>query len=322
MKLPPVPNSETMLDIAFKRSKKVQSSNKNREKKAREEEIGRINSISDTLTGILNRILNSFPMIDRLDPFFASIIESEFGSENIRRALSKVNWANKKITVLANESRRSIQHETNLPSMTKTRRSFSGRASSVIEDLEEQLDLLEKIRLFLKTLPEIKTEVPTVVIAGMPNVGKSLIVKSITAARPEVAEYPFTTKSVSIGHLEYKGKRIQVVDIPGLLDRKQEKRNAIENRGLAALKETADLVIYVFDPSETCGFSMDEQTNLRKEISEMKGFTIIDVSNKADITEPLEDTLAISALMGQGLELLIEAIGENLSSQQPPSQTS
>lgn len=102
----------------------------------------------------------------------------------------------------------------------------------------------------------------TIVIAGFPNVGKSTLLRQITDATPEVANYPFTTKGIQIGHLERNWKKIQIIDTPGLLDRPILDMNEIELNAMVALEHLADAIFFIIDVSETCGFSIESQFNL------------------------------------------------------------
>ncbi len=159
-----------------------------------------------------------------------------------------------------------------------------------------------------------------VIIAGMPQVGKSTIIRSLTNAEPEIGNYPFTTKNIIVGHITVKhlGK-ITLIDTPGLLDRPQSMRNEIENKAILAIKHLADKAVYVFDPSPQSYYTLNEQLRVYREVEELVGSeNILPVINKIDITpkQLLEKThqsitretgkkpLLISALRGEGLEEL------------------
>ncbi len=55
-------------------------------------------------------------------------------------------------------------------------------------------------------------------IIGMPNVGKSTLISQISSARPEIADYPFTTIIPNLGVVEFDGKRKVFCDVPGLIE--------------------------------------------------------------------------------------------------------
>ncbi|NIU67002.1 MAG: GTP-binding protein, partial [Actinobacteria bacterium] len=102
-------------------------------------------------------------------------------------------------------------------------------------EVADDLDRVGAARNDLRDLPDIRPDEPTVVVAGYPNVGKSSFVNAVTRASNRVAEYPFTTTGVQIGHVERDRIRYQLVDTPGLLDRPPAERNAIERQAASAL---------------------------------------------------------------------------------------
>lgn len=157
-------------------------------------------------------------------------------------------------------------------------------------------------RNVLRKLPVISPDEFTIVVAGYPNVGKSSFIQLVSSAEPEIASYPFTTKGVIVGHRNAeRRKRIQFIDTPGLLDRADEERNAIEKQALNALVYVADLVLFVVDASEHCGYSVEAQEKLREEIDGMVTVPMLTVVNKADIKKS-EGFFNMSTVTGDGVE--------------------
>ncbi|KAK9906251.1 hypothetical protein M0R45_002678 [Rubus argutus] len=66
-------------------------------------------------------------------------------------------------------------------------------------------------------MPVVDLETPTLCLVGAPNVGKSSLVRILSTEKPEVCNYPFTTRGILMGHIILNHQTFQVTDTPGLL---------------------------------------------------------------------------------------------------------
>merc|ERR1712106_1195173 len=163
--------------------------------------------------------------------------------------------------------------------------------ATIMRRQNQSLMYLEQVRQHLSRLPTIDPNTRTLLITGFPNVGKSSFINKITRADVEVQPYAFTTKSLYVGHTDYKYLRWQVVDTPGILDHPLEDRNTIEMQAITALAHPRAAVLYFLDPSEQCGHTLEQQKSLFDSIRPLfNNKPLIVVANKMDVIKRAELT--------------------------------
>lgn len=307
-KIHTVPTSEELINKAFKRAAKAMSAknieNKHNRLMANESMVLTASNIfTDTLANIVRR----FPSFDQLPSFYYKLTDILVGVEQLKMSLASVDWASKKIHEVA---RFYVVKIRNSEIPEPVRKEALGRIASIIKSINKDLLFLNEARNALRKLPDVRDE-PTIVIAGYPNVGKSSFVAKVTGARPKIAPYPFTTKGVAIGHFSWEGVRYQVMDTPGLLDRPMSERNNIEQQAITAIQFLDAVVMFMFDPSESCGYVIEDQKNLLEEIQKNFNLPLLVVANKSDKPEFRKIdgvVLNISTITGEGIKEAIDRL--------------
>jgi GTP-binding protein len=169
-------------------------------------------------------------------------------------------------------------------------------------------------------------------LVGYPNAGKSTLLRKLSAARPKVAAYPFTTLHPVVGVMELPGYRhATIADIPGLIEG--------AHRGLGLGHEflrhitRCPILIFVIDVAGSEGRSpVEDLRNLRKEIDlydpMLSSRPWLVVANKMDLPNanenletlrgkfPKVSIVPISAANGEGIDTLKEALAERMTGDQ------
>jgi len=258
-----------LLDNAFRKAKEAaQSTYKKSQqrglKRIKETEIARIKVVRDYLTSKLNKIVEEFPRVEKMPMFYVELLDATIGIKNFKRTMAKFYNASQFIDRLFEQYKNKIKGAGKLELIQKARKAFYGRVSSIVEELP--FEELEKIRKAFREFPKFKESLINVVIAGFPNVGKSTLLNKLTNNKVDVKPYPFTTKKILVGLIKTPYGNIQIIDTPGVLVRPFDRLNPIEKKAILALRYLADEIVYVFDLTETCGYSLDKQIKLYNEI--------------------------------------------------------
>ena len=316
-KIPIILYAEKLIDKAFKKTKKIQKEDRDAFYKKKKTIIAKTESFSTIIIDTLERYVKEFPSINNLPEFYQEILQIKIDVNKLKKALGAVDWARKTCKMIYTGQSGSLRKSKNIEFMMQKQKEIQGRITSVLKQIDKELKLLAEAQLYLNKLPDIH-DMPTVVIAGYPNVGKSSLLRCLSSAKPEIAQYPFTTKQIFVGHIERKEKyilkRFQIIDTPGLLDRPLEKRNKIEQQAIAALRYLADIIIFVLDPTETCGYSLKDQKHLLSDLKKMfKESVFIIVENKSDIKKSRSKNIKISSENKENIDKLIDEIFQSYS---------
>ncbi|XP_026538496.1 nucleolar GTP-binding protein 1 isoform X1 [Notechis scutatus] len=232
----------------------------------------------------LTQIIMDFPKLDDIHPFYADLMNVLYDKDHYKLALGQINIAKNLIDNVAKDYVRLMKYGDSLYRCKQLKRAALGRMCTIIKRQKQSLEYLEQVRQHLSRLPTIDPNTRTLLLCGYPNVGKSSFINKVTRADVDVQPYAFTTKSLFVGHMDYKYLRWQVIDTPGILDHPLEERNTIEMQAITALAHLRSAVLYVMDVSEQCGHSLEEQLALFENIKPLfANKPLIIVANKCDV---------------------------------------
>jgi len=309
--LPQIPRTQEIIDRAFSKASKVNVPKGAVLIRSQRQARAMIQSAASRATSILDRTVKLFPTFSEIHPFYYDLCDATFGIDQVKKSLGACSWAKRVIGELSGEFIATARDAESPSEASRSQKAFFARTDSILRQIEKDLMTLNDFREFARKLPNIETESHMAIICGAPNVGKSQLLASLSAAKPKIASYPFTTKSISIGHIDIATTRVQLIDTPGLLDRPLAKRNTVEMRAISALNHLEGLFLFIIDPTEYCGYSLEYQESLLANIQkEFPHRSFLKVGNKADINEGERLDLHVSAEDGSGLDELIQKIGE------------
>jgi GTP-binding protein len=169
-----------------------------------------------------------------------------------------------------------------------------------------------------------------VALVGLPNAGKSSMIAQMSAARPKIAEYPFTTLVPNLGMVRVGERSFVLADVPGLIEGAHEGRG-LGHEFLRHIERTA-VIVYVIDltggyegrdPVEDLATLQREIVLHAEELASRAGFV---VGNKNDMPDTDESSarlraraeeaglpyFEVSALTGAGVDALSRALGESV----------
>ena len=149
-------------------------------------------------------------------------------------------------------------------------------------------------------------------LVGLPNAGKSTLIAAVSAARPKIADYPFTTLEPHLGVVRDAGHEFVLADIPGLID------GAADGRGLGHRflrhVERARVLVVLLDLANVEGRTpADQERTLLDELGRYQPELLerprLVVGTKADVATATFDGPTLSAVTRAGLDRFVGTLG-------------
>ena len=179
----------------------------------------------------------------------------------------------------------------------------------------------KKVKLELKLMADVG-------LVGMPSVGKSTLISKISASKPKIADYPFTTLKPNLGVVKTKDNRSFVVaDLPGLIEGASQ-GNGLGDKFLKHIERTR-VIAHIIDMSGYTNDPYQDYVTINKELENFDTNLLekpqIVVANKMDMPEAKENLkkfkekvnlpiYEISAIKGEGLDEVLLKLADMIDS--------
>ena len=326
--LPDFRGPARLLKDAYKKSKEVQPNFKlgNPKKRATKHATQKIDAYASSLSMAVRDQLKEFrDVMGRLPPFQEELAELTFaalernGGKSLRGVEKELDLFRRSVVRAGKEAAAEAAKATSKREAEELMERGLEMVEEVFEADRDALMTFIDTSMKLRKLPRPVDGEPILVLVGMPNVGKSSLVSATSTGTPEINDYPFTTRTLKMGHVIGKVARYQVMDTPGVLARQEEDRNPMEGLTLAAVEHLPSAVVFVMDLSGTCGklsaplLQLSVRDMVRARYPDRPW---IDVRSKSDLPLAPEvppesiphGTLNVSVIDGTGIETLRERL--------------
>lgn len=307
----PAPPSVEILETAFHRASLVTPHGET--KSSRDRLRAQLKVVRSSATVVRHLRLETRRFLrPPLSPFEQQLIAASFGVGTVDRAVTRLRRAEERIRGLARDEERAMRRATGPEELGDRVRAFYGRLASFVREVDPDIRRLREVDRYLDERPRLEPGAPTLVVAGFPNVGKSSLVARLSSAHPRIADYPFTTLSIAVGHADLGFDRLQVVDTPGVLGR-TGRSNPAEVEATTAVRGAATVVLFVIDPSDRSEYTVSEQEALlARWRSEFPQLPFVVVDTKSDLARRATDRLQVSATTGEGIDELWRQIRDRV----------
>ncbi len=324
-KLKPPSKPQVIEEVGFRRASREANKipYKGKLETARKREKTRVHVLARTFLTNIRRGLKILDSYFDAHEFYKDLVRIYYDENEIKRVHKRLVRLEEAVNTIVEEYVQKIIGSDDPDEMRKWRRVAQGKISTFIKRVSDDFIFIIEMYRYVRSLPSIDLSLPTFLVAGPPNTGKSTLVNKLSSARTKVASYPFTTKEIHVGHIEVGYMKGQIIDTPGLLDREMSERNEIELKAITALRHLRGPIIFMFDPTNSAYYPPQRQLNIFREIQNLfKDKDFIAVINKMDEasmenilviekqlnTEPFK----ISLVTDEGLDALRGLIANNI----------
>ena len=184
-KMAPVPSAPDLVDIVLMRTQRKTPTVIHpgyKIQRIRAFYMRKIKFTQQTIQERLGQILTDFPRLNDIHPFYADLCNTLYDRDHYKLALGQINTARSLCDSIARDMIRMVKYGDSLYRCKCLKRAALGRMCTVLKRQKASLAYLEEVRRHMSRLPVLDPNTRTLLMCGLPNVGKSSFMNKITRA--------------------------------------------------------------------------------------------------------------------------------------------
>jgi nucleolar GTP-binding protein len=248
-----IPSSKNFIDVVLSQTQRKTPTviHKNYAiQRVREFYIRKVKFFQQNCESKLVKILQDFPQINQLHPFFNDLLHILIDKNNYKLSLNKILKTKFFIKKFSKNYIKLLKYANSVYACKQLKKNVFGKICSNIRKIDNSLVFLEKIRICLKKLPSLNPCKRIIVLGGSPGTGKSSLLNKLTSSNIKIGNTDNESKGLRVGHFTNFFFKWQILDTIGINCEKIKKYNSFEMQTINAYVHLNYNLIFLFNSSQ------------------------------------------------------------------------
>jgi nucleolar GTP-binding protein len=246
--------------------------------------IKKIKYVQQNFSNQITEILDNFPSIDYIHPFFGDLLNLMFERQHYKIALAKISVSKRKINYICKNFVKIVKNGNTSYVCKQSKKEALGRICTVVKKLNKSFVFLEKVRKHLDNLPNLDPYRKIIVLHGSSKVGKSSFLNKTTRANVKLGDHNRNNNFILIGHMQSNFSQLQILDVTGTFTQSICKENRFIMKVYSIFLNLDCINLHFLDLSECFSSSFNTQIKIFKSLWDTSNVIIkLPVFTKTDL---------------------------------------
>jgi len=246
--------------------------------------IKKIKYVQQNFSSQITEILDNFPSIDYIHPFFGDLLNLMFERQHYKIALAKISVSKRKINFICKNFVKIVKNGDTSYVCKQSKKEALGRICTVVKKLNKSFVFLEKVRKHLENLPNLDPYRKVIILNGSSKVGKSSFLNKTTRANVKIGDSNRNNNFILIGHMQNNFSQLQILDVTGTFVQSIRQENRFLMKVYSIFLNLDCINVHFLDLSECFSSSFNKQIKIFKSLWDISPVIVkLPVFTKTDL---------------------------------------